>query len=150
MDNNSDTIRERVESTREEITGGSETGYQGLEDTVAETRSGGTWQSDAAVAGAQPASGAGGNVAVAPETDQSTPPFNDEHPLGIGQQCFKCGAYNEVGAATCWNCDAELSSTATETPGIVESVQPADEDALPTISAGDTTGSDTTGGASPL
>jgi hypothetical protein len=40
-----------------------------------------------------------------------------EHPLGVGQQCFKCGAYNDLDAETCWSCSQPL----TETPAATES-----------------------------
>lgn len=146
-------IRERVESKRDEFAGGPEAGWQVMEETVAETRQSGTPMGDSAGSSTgqmgAASSTAGTATAVQAPSDATgaedyTPPFNDEHPLGIGQQCFKCGAYNEIEAQTCWNCSSELPRSAVETPGIVESVLPTEGDeTLPSISTGDTTGTDT-------
>jgi uncharacterized OB-fold protein len=101
--------------------------------------------------------GSGGTATAiqdAPATtgaEEYTPPFDDEHPLGIGQQCFKCGAYNEIESQTCWNCSSDLTNSVAETPGIVESVLPSEGDeTMPSISTGDSTGTDTSGGAHPI
>jgi hypothetical protein len=79
------------------------------------------------------------------------PPFNDEHPIGVGQQCFKCGAYNELDAQICWNCSEELTPTMRQTPGIIESVQPVGTGETPErIPNDETTPTDGPGGARPL
>jgi hypothetical protein len=111
----------------------------------------------ASTTGGQAADTAAGNVAVAQGTNQVPAeetagiPFNEEHPIGIGQQCFKCGAYNEVEADVCWNCSSELSRTAVETPGVVESILP-DEEVTPIATPTDTgtTESNLPGGARPI
>jgi hypothetical protein len=154
-EHSTEPIRERVESKRDEFAGGPEQGWQVMEETAAETRQAGAPVGDAEST-SQGSTGLAGGTATAvqdaPATTDAgdyTPPFDDEHPLGIGQQCFKCGAYNEVESQTCWNCSSDLSNSVVETPGIVESVMPTDDEDLPRISTGDTTGTDTPGGARP-
>jgi hypothetical protein len=156
-EHSTEPIRERVESKRDEFAGGPEPGWQAMEAAAAEARQSSTPAGDAMgmspeQTGSSPATGGTATAVQAPsgttEGEDYTPPFNDEHPLGIGQQCFKCGAYNEVESQTCWNCSSELPRSAVETPGIVESVLPTEDDeALPRISTGGTTGTDTSGGA---
>ena len=157
-DNSPEAIRERVESKRDEFAGGPESGWQQMEAAAAAAQpSTGAVPGTATTTGGQTAGNAPGNVAVAQGTSQVPAeetagiPFNDEHPIGIGQQCFKCGAYNELEAQTCWNCSSELTNSAVETPGVVESIQPADD-----VSSSGTTadagagGSGSSGGARPI
>lgn len=148
-DNSPDTIRERVESKRDEFAGGPEPGWQQMEAAAGQAQSSGASATATANTAAQ-APPAQGTAQTAPQETEGIP-FNDEHPIGIGQQCFKCGAYNELEAQTCWNCSAELTHTAVETPGVVESVQPT-EDVTPIGSTtGDGTGSpDSSDGARPI
>lgn len=68
------------------------------------------------------------NASVIEKREEPTPPFNDEHPLGVGQQCFKCGAYNDLEAGTCWHCSSDLTHSMVETPGVVESVMATGEE----------------------
>jgi hypothetical protein len=157
-DNSPDTIRERIESKRDEFAGGPEPGWQQMEAAAAASQPAtGAVPGMASTTGGQAADTAAGNVAVAQGTNQVPAeetagiPFNEEHPIGIGQQCFKCGAYNEVEADVCWNCSSELSRTAVETPGVVESILP-DEEVTPIATPTDTgtTESNLPGGARPI
>jgi hypothetical protein len=170
-----DAIRERVERKRDEFAGGPEPGWQALEAAVDDTRtapasyaagsgqaaaSGETWNSSASPATVADTAGqssastgatAGSQPVESDRYDTENLPFNDEHPLGVGQQCFKCGAYNDFEAESCWNCSSELTRSVAETPGVVESVLPTEgDDVLPSISTGDTTSSGTTGAARPI
>lgn len=169
-DNSPEAIRERVESKQDEFAGGPEPGWQQMEAAAAANQpssgaipgmasTAGGQQSGpgiASTAGEQPAGSAAGNVAAqgtngVPAEETAGIPFNDAHPIGIGQQCFKCGAYNELEAESCWNCSSELSRTATETPGVVESVL-ATEEVTPISTSTDTgtTEPDSSGGARPI
>lgn len=178
-DNNPETIRERVESKQDEFAGGSEPGWQTLEATVDDTRhkaaeewtreggdttAGGTSQTGTVTdvrssARTEPTSEANAVGDIVSEqkaaqirgTENDTPPFNDEHPLGTGQQCFICGAYNDVEEKNCWNCSTELTHSMVETPGIVDSVHPPEtDDTLKSISTGGMTEGDRTEGARPV
>jgi hypothetical protein len=179
--NSTEDIRERVESKRDDFAGGPEPGWQTLEATVDETRheAAQAWSSSGGddVAGEQErystASTEGETQGSIGQADQSVgtdsvpagatattgesmakdemPPFNDEHPLGVGQQCFTCGAYNDLEAETCWNCSKELTPTMVETPGIVESVQPVGTgETAEGIPTGETTETGSSGGARPM
>ena len=169
QDNSPDAIRERVENKSDEFAGGPSAGWQTMEAAVDDTRH----------EAAQDWSETGGSTATAttPTTAGQTstdlerdtvsasssstetvrgvdsaeemPPFNEEHPLGVGQQCTKCGAYNDLEADACWNCGTEISHSMTETPGIVESVMATDTEEMTGRDAGDT-GTSGTGGAQPL
>jgi hypothetical protein len=135
-DNSPEAIRERVESRSEEYAGGPSSGWQTLEETVDEVRQGGgelgtaTMQSSAAVTSGDTETDtvdtSSTEVIRGVDSPEEMPPFNDEHPIGVGQQCYKCGAYNDLEAETCWNCGEELSRAMVETPGVGGAGQTAD------------------------
>jgi hypothetical protein len=162
-DNSPDAIRERIEQKRDEFAGGPEAGWQEMEATVVETRSSATQTPEGSTGGTPSAmsgsiataagssvatGGKAGATASIPEED--LPPFDDEHPIGVGEQCFNCGAYNQPEAQTCWNCSSDLTHAAAQTPGVVESVLPAEDETLPNIGSPTGTSTDTAEGARPV
>ena len=79
----------------------------------------------ASSSGVDTADGNSGSTTSARDAEVADVPSSPEHPVGVGQQCFKCGAYNDIDAETCWNCSEKLTHSMTETPGVVESVETA-------------------------
>lgn len=154
QDNSPDAIRERVESKSDEFAGGASPGWQTLEATVDDSRheaaqqwndaGGGTTTATAApeTATGQTSGDTQTETVRGVESPDEMPPFNAEHPLGVGQQCYKCGAYNDLEAESCWNCGETLTHSMAETPGGVN------DQTVETVSTDETTDSD--GGASPI
>lgn len=162
-DNSPDAIRERVEQKRDEFAGGPEAGWQEMEAAVVETRGSAAQMPEGSASGAtsamsgSTATAAGSSVATGGKAgatasipEEDLPPFDDEHPIGVGEQCFNCGAYNQPETQTCWNCSSDLTHAAAQTPGVVESVLPKEDETLPSIDTPTGTSADTSGGARPV
>lgn len=118
-----ESVRERIQSKRDEFADGPTPGWEKMEEAATSSRPASmtSGQSDASGDSLMPGSyddvtpsamerGTSTHIPMAGTAASDAPVADEEHPLGVGRQCTMCGTYNDLEATTCRNCSEPLGT----------------------------------------